>query len=153
MNIFKVLLLTVILCGIASAQTPTNSCTTGQFVSSQLANTGQTCSVPSSAFATVQVGTATALTYAGLITSNSVTPGSIGAAGCADVSYTFTGVVTGSTMGFPRLSTGTAVNGTNIEIVGYVVSAANTVLIRYCNASTLSTQTPTAGSLTAFFAW
>lgn len=102
---------------------------------------------------TITVGSATPLSYNGLLTSSSATPASIGASGCADTSYTFTGVQVGAVMGMPRLSTGTAVNATNIMIVGYQVTAANTVLVRYCNESTLSSQTPTAGSLTALFAW
>lgn len=104
------------------------------------------------AVSTMAIGGATALNYLGIITSSSATPGSIGAGGCADTNYTFSGVPTGATVSGIALASGTM--ATNIGIAGYEpVTSANTVAVRYCNNSLLSTQTPTSGSLKALFAW
>lgn len=101
---------------------------------------------------TLKVGTAAALTYLGLITSSSATPASIGANGCASTTYTFTGVPVGAVMSGLRLNSGT--QGTNISFGGYdPVATTGSVSIRWCNVSVLAAQTPTAGAMTALFAW
>ena len=100
---------------------------------------------------TMQIGTSVPLNYAGILSSASTTPASIGASGCADTAFTFTGVAVGATVSVPiPPSTQTA----NIIMAGVEpVTTANTVSIRFCNESTLTAQTPVAGIYKAFFAW
>lgn len=101
---------------------------------------------------TMQIGSSVPLNYSGVLTSSSATPGSIGAGGCANTSYTFTGAAVGAVVSGLALSSGT--QATNINMSGYdPVISANTVSVRYCNNSLLATQTPTAGALKAKFDW
>lgn len=116
-------------------------------------NTTQVVSGVKNFTGSIVLGTATPLSYAGLLTSSSATPASVSASSCADTSYTFTGATVGATVGGVRLTSGTSVNTANIAYGGYQVTATNTVLIRWCNTSTLAAATPTSGALTAFFAW
>lgn len=104
------------------------------------------------AVSTIAVGGATALNFEGIITSSSATPGSIGAGGCADTNYTFSGVPTGSVVSGLVLTSGTL--ATNINLAGYEpITSANTVAVRWCNNSLLATQTPTSGALKGLFTW
>lgn len=101
---------------------------------------------------TISVGGSTALNFIGIITSSSATPGAIGAGGCADTNYTFAGVPTGAVVSGIALNSGTL--ATNINLAGYEpVTSANTVAVRWCNNSLLSTQTPTSGALKGLFTW
>lgn len=101
---------------------------------------------------TMQIGSSVPLNYSGVLTSSSATPGSIGAGGCADTSYTFTGAAVGAVVSGVALNSGT--QATNILFSGTEpVVSTNTVVVRWCNNSLLTTQTPTSGALKAKFDW
>lgn len=101
---------------------------------------------------TMQIGSSVPLNYSGVLTSSSATPGSIAAGTCADTSYTFTGAAVGAVVSGVALASGT--QSTNISYGGpEPIVSANTVPVRWCNNSLLTTQTPTAGALKAKFDW
>lgn len=101
---------------------------------------------------TMQIGSSVPLNYSGVLTSSSATPGSIGAGGCTDTSYTFTGAAVGAVVSGVALNSGT--QATNILFSGTEpVVSTNTVVVRWCNNSLLTTQTPTSGALKAKFDW
>lgn len=100
---------------------------------------------------TMSIGGATALNYLGILSATTNTPASIGPAGCADTTFTFTGAAIGASVS-GIIPPGTQT--TNIIIGGVEpVASTNTVIIRFCNESTLTTYTPVAGVYKALFAW
>lgn len=102
------------------------------------------------AVSTMAIGGATPLNYAGVLSSSSTTPASIGASGCADTAFTFTGLAVGAQVTVPEPP---STQATNVVMAGVRVTGANTLSIRFCNISTLTTQTPVAGVYTIFAAW
>lgn len=100
---------------------------------------------------TLKVGTGAAFTFMGILSSASYTFSSIGPAGCTDIPFTVTGAAVGAIIsGVTAPSTQT----TNIILGGVApVTSANTVTVRFCNESALTTYTPVNGVYKMMVAW
>jgi hypothetical protein len=79
----------------------------------------------------------------------SISPANVGSQGCAEQSFTVTGISTGDVL-LSVLQPSTSSPGANIAIGGFRVSAANTVAVQFCNVSR-NNSTPTAGVYTFAF--